>query len=57
MEDDDLIVGGEAEVALDPRARFKRRRERDQAVFDERRAVVNPAMREPVRARIERIRA
>jgi hypothetical protein len=50
----DLIVGGQAEVALDSGADLYRGGKGSQAILG-RRCAVQPAVGEPVRARIERI--
>ena len=55
VEDEDLVIGGEAKVAFDPRAKLKRGGERRQTILDDRRRAMKPAMREPARAGIERI--
>ncbi len=55
VKNDDLVIGGKAQVALDPRPVFKRRSKGDETVLDEGRTVMEPAMREPGRPRIERI--
>jgi hypothetical protein len=56
MEDDDLAVGGEPEVALDSGAHLEGSGESDDAVLGKARAIVQPAMREPRGPGIERIR-
>ena len=55
MEDDDLIVGSEPEVAFDARAHLERGCECDQAVFRKSRAIVKTAVGKAHAARTERI--
>ena len=52
----DLVVGGQPQVAFDAGAELQRGGEGDQAVFGKRGAMVQPAMREPLSTGIERIR-
>ena len=56
MEHDDLVVGRQPEIAFDARADLERGGEREQAVFGKSGAIVQAAVREPLRAGIERIR-
>ena len=56
MKNDDSIISGQPHVALDSGTGFKRGGEGDQAVLGKARAIVQPAVREAPRARIERIR-
>ena len=51
VEDDDLVVGGQPQVAFDPGAELERGGEREQAVLGNAGAVMQPAMREARRAR------
>ena len=57
MEDEDLVVGGQPQVAFDARADFERGGEGDQAVLGKARAIVQAPVGEALRARIERISA
>ncbi len=55
VEDDDAIVSGQPQVALDAGAELDRRVKRVKAVFRNGRAKVQAAVSETVWARIERI--
>lgn len=57
MENDDLIICREPQVALNARAHFKRGGERDKAIFGKTRSVMQAPVRETGRPGIERIRA
>ncbi len=57
MKNDDVIVGGQPQVALDPRAEFERRRKGKKAVFRKARTGMQAAMREALRTGVERVRA
>ena len=52
MKDHHCAIAGKANVALDTRARFHRSSEGGNTIF-RRVAAVTPAMRKPLRARIE----
>lgn len=56
MENDDLVVGGQTQVALDARASLKGRGEGEQAVLGKPRTVMQAAVREARWAGIEWIR-
>ena len=56
MEDDQLVVSREPQVALDAGAQLERGLECAQCVFGNGWTTMQPAMREPARAGIQRIR-
>ena len=57
MEHDNLIICSEPQVTLNARAHFKRRGERDKAIFGKTRSVMQAPVSESGWPRIERIRA
>jgi hypothetical protein len=52
MKNDDLVVCGQPQIALDPGSEFERGGKRNQAVFGEGSAGMQPAMSEPRRSGI-----
>lgn len=56
VEDDDMVVGGEPQVALDSGTHFERGGEGDEAVLRKARTIVDAPVRKSGRAGIERVR-
>ena len=56
VEDDELVIRGQPQVALDARAKLKRRSECDQAILGKSGAIMDAAMGETPRTGVERVR-